>query len=62
MKIKERSMTSSPVKSIRTCPKEIKEMERLLNIWIEDQRENQKSGTTFLTIKEKALFLYEDLK
>lgn len=37
-------------------------MERLLNIWIEDQRENQKSGTTFLTIKEKALFLYEDLK
>lgn len=48
-------MTSSPVKSIRTWPKEIKEMERLLSIWIEDQREKKKSGTTFLTIKEKAL-------
>lgn len=42
MKIKERSMTSSPVKSIRTWPKDIKEMERLLSIWIEDQREEKK--------------------
>ena len=42
MKIKEMSMTSSPVKSIRTWPKGIKEMGRLLSIWISDQRQNKK--------------------
>lgn len=30
VKIEERSMTSSPVKSIRTWPKRMKEMDRLL--------------------------------
>ncbi|XP_059511090.1 TP53-regulated inhibitor of apoptosis 1 isoform X1 [Stegostoma tigrinum] len=50
----------SASKSMRSRTKELEEMERLLSVWIEDQMKKQ-SGTTFLSIKEKALSIYEDL-
>lgn len=53
MKIKEMSMTSSPVKSIRTWPKGIKEMGRLLSIWISDQRQNKNEEQPFSASKRK---------
>jgi hypothetical protein len=64
VKIKETCLagtTASAAKSIRTRPKEIEEMERLLSVWIEDQTK-KRLGASFLTIKEKALDIYEDLK
>lgn len=51
----------SACKSVRSRPRELEEMERLLCLWLEDQSEKL-SGTSFLTIKEKALSIYEDLK
>jgi hypothetical protein len=63
-KIKETCLagtTASAAKSIRTRPKEIEEMERLLSVWIKDQTK-KRLGASFLTIKEKALDIYEDLK
>ncbi|XP_043826921.1 tigger transposable element-derived protein 1-like [Dromiciops gliroides] len=60
-KVKETSRTDggpSAAKAIRTRPKEMEEMERLLSLWMEGKR----SGTAFLTAKGKALSIYADLK
>ncbi|XP_048474297.1 tigger transposable element-derived protein 1-like [Rhincodon typus] len=58
-RIAETSVSAS--KSVRSRPKELEEMEWLLNVWIEDQTKKQ-PGSRFLTIKEKALSIYEDPK
>lgn len=45
-KNKGRPETPGPVRSIRTWPKEIKEMDRLSSTWSEDQREEEKTGNS----------------
>ncbi|CDW60749.1 hypothetical protein TTRE_0000914101 [Trichuris trichiura] len=47
--------------SIRTKRKILEEMEKLLSIWIEIQT-MKRTGTTFFTIKQKAVAIYEHLK
>ncbi|XP_068964673.1 tigger transposable element-derived protein 1-like [Petaurus breviceps papuanus] len=61
IKIQETSRTgrgARAAKALRTRPKEIEEMERLLNLWMEGKR----SGATFLAARGKALSIYADLQ
>ncbi|CDW60391.1 CENP-B N and HTH Tnp Tc5 domain containing protei n [Trichuris trichiura] len=53
--------SSSIAVSIRTRPKILEEMEKLLSIWIETQT-MKRIGTTFFTVRQKAVTIYEDLK
>ncbi|CDW61195.1 tigger transposable element derived protein [Trichuris trichiura] len=53
--------SSSIAMSIRRRPKILEEMEKLLSIWIETQT-MKRIGTTFFTIRQKAVAIYEDLK
>ncbi|GCC25938.1 hypothetical protein chiPu_0004352 [Chiloscyllium punctatum] len=51
----------SASKSVRSRPRELEVMERHLSVWIEDQAK-KRCGTSFLTIKQKALSIYEELR
>ncbi|GCC33616.1 hypothetical protein chiPu_0012086 [Chiloscyllium punctatum] len=51
----------SASKLVRSRPKELEEMERLLCVWLEDQLKKQ-SGTSFIAIRQKALSIYEGLR
>ncbi|KFD64056.1 hypothetical protein M514_10180 [Trichuris suis] len=53
--------SSSIAMSIRTRPKILEKMEKLLSIWIETQT-TKRIGTTLFTIRQKAVTIYEDLK
>ncbi|XP_028915689.1 tigger transposable element-derived protein 1-like [Ornithorhynchus anatinus] len=48
-------------RSARARPQIIERMEKLLSVWIEAQTK-RRAGMVFLTIKEKALAIYEDLR
>uniref|UniRef100_S4RDI6 HTH CENPB-type domain-containing protein n=1 Tax=Petromyzon marinus TaxID=7757 RepID=S4RDI6_PETMA len=56
-----RKANISASRSVRARPKIVEETERLLSLWIESQTK-RRSGPSFLTIKQKALSIYEDLK